>query len=77
MKALNAKFDSNDSSSYVDLKTIRRRVVAIKRGWTDETRQARKLEGLRRRAELEALVSGMPLCWVGSNKAMAKQAVVV
>lgn len=45
------------SATELDMATIRRRVAQIKQRWTPEVAQARAAEGVRRRRELDAMVS--------------------
>lgn len=49
--------DSNEAlgsrPAFLDLETIRRRVVKIQNGWTEDTARARAIEGARRRRILE------------------------
>ncbi len=42
--------------AFLDLETIQRRVAAIKQSWSPETARARRLEGKRRREQLESLM---------------------
>ncbi|MEZ6135283.1 MAG: hypothetical protein R3C53_10270 [Pirellulaceae bacterium] len=55
------KFEKSSGSigeqQFIDMETIRRRVAKIKNRWSPETAKARAIEGVRRRADLEALLS--------------------
>jgi hypothetical protein len=50
------KTASREKVVKLDLKTIRKRVHAIKSDWSPEVTKQRALEGLRRRSELERLL---------------------
>lgn len=49
----------NASGTELDMQTIRQRVANIKKQWTPEIAQARAAEGMRRRLELDSLVSSL------------------
>ena len=48
-----------ETTSELDLRTIRERVAAIKRNWTPAEAEQRALEGRQRRKQLEALILAM------------------
>ncbi|MFK7735956.1 MAG: hypothetical protein AB8B50_08015 [Pirellulaceae bacterium] len=58
MKILENSRPDSDSVNprFLDINTIRRRVAAIKQGWSPETVKARSTEGARRRHVLEDLI---------------------
>ncbi len=58
MLSTNQEFET---SSELDLRTIRERVAAIKRNWTPAEAQQRAVEGRQRRKQLEALILSMEL----------------
>ena len=47
------------AEDYLDIDTIRRRVAKIKNTWSEATATSRAIEGLRRRAELAAMMEDL------------------
>jgi hypothetical protein len=50
-----------------DLRTIRRRVEGIKKGWSEAERLSRSVEGIRRRKQLESML------WDNSDESLLSQ----
>jgi hypothetical protein len=62
MKTVTTNNPINTESAPIDMKLVRERVKRIKESWNDQTAKQRAEEGKRRRAELERLLFGSPVC---------------